>query len=74
MSWADAMANPANNAAVLTSNCFLMEWSSSSWFAPRADPCGSVQGKTTWIMHSSDTALDFVRRVGARFQRFVWNQ
>src|SRR6266516_1316452 len=24
-------------------------------------------GKTTWIMHSSDTALDFVRRVVARF-------
>src|SRR5437773_10766477 len=25
-------------------------------------------------MHSSDTALDFERRVVARFQRFAWNQ
>src|SRR5215831_15448385 len=27
------------------------------------DPCESVQGKTTWVIHSSDAAIDFVRRV-----------
>jgi hypothetical protein len=39
MSWADATANPANKAAVLTNSCFLMEWSSSfSRF-----PCGPMR-------------------------------
>src|SRR4030095_16882811 len=38
ISWADATANPANNAAVLTNSFFLMEWSSSSRFSPPCRP------------------------------------
>jgi hypothetical protein len=45
------MAMPANNAAVLTNSFFLMEWSSSLQVRARADPCGSVQKKTSEMVH-----------------------
>jgi hypothetical protein len=54
MSWADATANPANKAAVLTNSCFLMEWSSSS----SRFPCGPMRGD------SQDNDLN-----GAQFRR-----
>jgi hypothetical protein len=65
------MANPANNAAVLANSFFLMESSSSSSrFSPRAHPCALVQGKTTWMLHSSGGALGF----SAATRSIVWNQ
>jgi hypothetical protein len=64
------MANPANNAAVLANSFFLMESSSSSRFSPRADPCALVQGKRTWILHSSGDALGF----SAATWSILWNQ
>jgi hypothetical protein len=69
MFWADATAIPAANAAVLSSNLFLIGWSSR---CSRAADLRRLKGKQKTAMDSSDAALDLLRTRSFIHATFMW--